>query len=144
MDTDRHGLKNILSPWLGTPYRHATGLAGAGADCLQFVLRVLWESGRIPALPVTPEYPADWHKHQDDGRLLKGLLELLPAYELIARPQDGDLFLFKFGRSVSHVAIFSRGYIWHAVRGIGVVATPWPTVPWSSRLRHQLRIKDEG
>ena len=50
-----------------------------------------------------------------------------------ANPQDGDIIVYNFGKAVAHVAIFSDGFIFHSVSGVGVSRASWTDPMWQRR-----------
>jgi len=89
--------------WLGTPWHHRARVKGAGVDCIQFVIAVFSACGLCPAID-TGDYSRDWMLHRDDELILDGLRQY--AWE-IERPGLGDIVVYRFGRTFSHVGIFS-------------------------------------
>jgi NlpC/P60 family putative phage cell wall peptidase len=136
---DRERLWAELESWLGTPFRHWCGVKGQGVDCIHFVVRVLEATAGVGPLRI-PEYSRDWHRHQDASLLLDGIRRQLPAAEVCGDPEDGDVLLFKFGRTASHSSIFCGGRLWHSVTGAGVVAVSWPDRMWRRRFRAMFRV----
>lgn len=139
----RAALKAELESWLagkGTPYRHWSGVKGRGADCVHFAVRVYETLGATPGPIKIPRYDADWHLHNDAELLLDAVRACGWFDETgIDRPADGDLILFKFGRTESHCAIFFDGNLYQAVSGIGVQRISWHDPLWFKRRRHGFR-----
>jgi NlpC/P60 family putative phage cell wall peptidase len=133
-------LKKVLDSWVGTPYRHLSGVKGMGCDCIHFVVRVLEEIGFVPF--EIPWYPRDWHMHRSDERLMDGIRKQLPHEEIgnLDDPRNGDIALFRFGRAISHAAIYFDDHIYHAVDGIGVVRTHWMEKAWHRRKNLLIRV----
>ena len=104
--------------WLGTPFHHAGRIKGAGADCLMLLAEVYERAGVI--LHVEPPfYVPDWHLHRDAERYIEGLLDYARP---VARPEEGDIALFRFGRTFSHAAIVVEWpRLIHAYWALGVV-----------------------
>jgi cell wall-associated NlpC family hydrolase len=132
-------LKDVLGSWMRTPFRHWTGVKGKGCDCIHFALCVLEEFGFGPFK--IPWYPRDWHLHRQDTRLLDGIRDQL-RIEIgdLNFPSNGDLVLYRFGKSASHSAIYFDDHVYHAVDGIGVIRTSWMDGFWHRRKRVLVRI----
>jgi cell wall-associated NlpC family hydrolase len=99
----------IARSWLGTPYRHAARVKGAGVDCAQILVAVYHEAGLIPDLQIST-YSAQWHMHRSEERYLN--IVLAHAHEIEGPPKPGDVVLWKFARTFSH----------------GAIVTAWPQV----------------
>lgn len=127
-------LQAELDSWLRTPYRHLSGVKGFGCDCIHFVVRV-FENPELGVVPYgsirVPKYNKDWHLHNSDELLYKGLkahpkLEELPmaldeSGNLFADDfMEGDILLLKYGKTMSHGAVYSRGRMYHSMDKIGV------------------------
>lgn len=125
--------------WLGTPYRHAASLRGAGCDCLGLV-RGIWRAlyGTEPE-PVPP-YAPDWAEAQGAETLRdtarRHCREI--AREAYAA---GDLLLFRWrdGVPAKHCGIATGlGRMIHAHDGTSVAEVPLG--PWRARLVHAFRL----
>lgn len=100
--------------WLGTPYHHRARVKGAGVDCAQLLIAVYGDCGLIAADFDVAEYPMDWHMHRNEERYLNHVLEHAHKVDV---PLEGDMALFKFGRTVSHAAIVVEWpFVVHAYR----------------------------
>lgn len=132
-------LGRILESWVGTPFRHGVGVRGMGVDCIYFVTRVMEEMELGPFQ--IPEYSRDWLFHSNEELLLNGILKSINVKSLnLLEPLNGDIILFKFGRTNSHSAIFYKDHLYQAVNGIGVIKLHWLDARWHKRKRHALRI----
>ena len=132
-------LELILHSWLGTPYRHWAGVKGMGTDCIHFVARVLEEIGFGPF--EIPEYSRDWHFHNDIELLFNGIKDRLTVQSVdLNKPLNGDIFLFKFGKTNSHSAIFYNEHLYQAVDKIGVLRLHWLDTKWHKRKQISFRI----
>jgi len=89
--------------WVGTPFRHAARLRGAGADCGGLLLGVYSAVGLLPEGLEVPIYSPEFMKHRGDEWLLD-LVEKY-AHRVDRAPLPGDIVLYRFGRCVSHSAI---------------------------------------
>lgn len=113
----RTEIVNQTMQWLGTPYQHRAKVKGAGVDCAQLLIAVYADCGLIPCDFSVQDYPMDWHLHRDEERYLNHVLA--HAHE-VTEPLDGDIALFKFGRTVSHAAIVTGWpMVVHAYRPAG-------------------------
>lgn len=101
---ERRQVIQAAHEWVGTPYHHAGRVKGAGVDCLTLLAEVYHEAGLIDKIKI-PYYPMDWHLHRDAERYMDGLLSYTRELDLVAKPQPGDVALWKFGRCFSHGAI---------------------------------------
>ena len=138
---NRDRLRDILYEWRNTPYRHACSVKGGGADCIGFVAGVLAETGAAPTVRI-PDYPRDWHIHNDKERLLDGIRSAFNVDQIpVCRPANGDIILYRFGKCASHSAIFCDGYIWHCIINAGVHRLKYYDKKWKKRIKAILRIK---
>lgn len=133
-------LRLVLEEWRGTPFRHWAGVKQVGCDCIHLVARVLEELGLGPFK--LPRYPSDWHLHKEDTRLIDGISNGLNVEKLSehASMLNGDIVLYRFGKSSSHAAIFCDDHVYHAVSGVAVVRTAWNDPYWRRRRKLVLRI----
>jgi cell wall-associated NlpC family hydrolase len=106
--------------WIGTPYHACGDIKGAGVDCGMLLVRVFVDCGL--AAPFDPRpYPIDWHLHRSEEIYLGFVFDR--THE-VARPQPGDVALFKYGRCYSHggiVTIADPVTIVHAFWPLGLV-----------------------
>lgn len=98
----REQIVNEAKSWLRTPYRHKARVKGGGVDCAQLLIAVYSACGLIDPDFAVEDYPMDWHLHRDEERYLNHVLAHAHA---VKTPQQGDVALFRFGRTVSHGAI---------------------------------------
>ena len=135
-------LGQILNEWYGTPYRHWSGVKQGGVDCIHFIVKVLEEVGYVdPGIIKIPWYDRDWHLHNTNELLFDGVLSNLTVLEIpVEKISDGDLFLFQFGKTMSHAGFFFDRKIWHAVAGKGVRRNPWYDRMWYKRIKKILRF----
>jgi cell wall-associated NlpC family hydrolase len=134
-------LEKTLKEWVGTPFKHYCGVKKGGADCIHFVARVLEEFGKGPFK--IPWYPADWHVHNTTELLLEGIisqLEFEPGD--IDDPENGDIVLYKFGKVISHAAIYLNGFIYQSVLKDGVLELQWFDPVWYKRRKMVLRVTE--
>jgi NlpC/P60 family putative phage cell wall peptidase len=134
-------LKAELDRWVGTPYKHAVGAPGRGADCIHLVVGVLEAAWPLSPRPKIPAYPPDWHLHTSEERLLNFVLEQFPVAPVdLEAPMDGDVILFRFGRALSHAGIYCGGRVYHSVCGARVAAMSWKDQTWAKRRRAAFRM----
>jgi len=136
-------LKKVLDSWRHTPYRHWSGVKQRGCDCIHFELGVLNEYEFGPF--TMPRYCRDWHLHNTEELLLtefkkqfvdKGLAEQVS----LSTPENGDLLFFKYGKAVSHVAIYFDKCLYQSIDQIGVEAINWMDRMWHKRKRFNYRL----
>lgn len=119
-DGSRVAVLEEARSWLRTPYHHAARVKGAGVDCGQ-LLALVYEAAGVVGPVVIPEYPRDWHLH-NDGEVFLGILEQFARPASYDVPRPGDVLLFRFGRCLSHSAIVTEWpAIIHAQAGVGVL-----------------------
>ena len=132
-------LKRVLDEWRGTPFRHWAGVKNQGCDCIHFVTKVFEELGLGPFK--IPRYNKDWHLHNMDELLLDGIVSQL-LYDDVGfdSPLNGDLMLFKFGKTNSHSAIYYDDHLYQSINDIGVERIHWMDNRWHKRKRFCFRI----
>lgn len=117
--------------WLGTAYHHHARIQGVGVDCAQLLCAVYEACGVAPH--VEPEYPHDWHLHRSE-ELYIAWLERCGAREVQAPARQGDVALFRFGRTWSHGGIVVEpGMVLHAYLGVGVMLSRLTEDPLDGR-----------
>ena len=111
MDTQaiRSAIVAEAQTWLGTPYHHGGDVKGAGVDCVMLLVKVYQRFFLLPATFDPRPYPMDWHLHRSGERYLAGVLDHGCP---VAKPQPGDIALYRYGRAYSHAGI----------------VTDWPTI----------------
>lgn len=113
-DARRAAALREAATWLGTPYHHMGRVKRAGVDCLTLLAEIYHAAGVIGHVEL-PFYPPDWHLHRDAERYLEGLMRY--ARE-VARPQPGDVAVFRFGRCFAHGAVVTGWpgliHAWHS------------------------------
>lgn len=125
-------LKAFLKDWLGTPYKHYSGVKGLECDCIHLIVRGCEALGIW--LPKIPWYNRDWHLHNKEELLLDGIRKHLRADEFPAEsPINGDIVTYKFGHTRSHAGWFVDGRVYQAIFGIGVQARTWNDEYWFKR-----------
>jgi len=138
-------LKKILDEWLGTPFRHRTGVKGQGADCIHFVAKVYDEMDIIEfALSDVPDYSPDWHLHNTRQKLFEKIISTVPVEQVpIDNLMNGDLVLSHFGKAASHTSVFFDGYLYHAITNIGVIKEEINNSVVTGKLKFALRLLNE-
>jgi NlpC/P60 family putative phage cell wall peptidase len=103
--------------WLGTPWRHASDVKGAGVDCIMLLRAVFNAAGMSIADP--RPYPPDWYLHRGEERCLDGVMTYADE---VTDPRPGDVALYKVYRCYAHAAlVLDWPEVLHAFRGEGVV-----------------------
>lgn len=137
-----HALAKVLNEWEGTPYAHWTGVKQGGCDCIHFVTRVLEELG-VDTWQI-PWYPKDWNLHNSEELLLNGMKADPNFLEVdVDAPEDGDIVLFKFGKTCSHSGFYLDEHVYQAITDIGVERRHWQDPQWYKRRRHAFRVMEE-
>lgn len=142
--TQREAVWAEALTWLHTPYHHHGRIKGAegGVDCLMYLAEVFERCGVIEH--VDPGYyPVDWHLHRSDELYAHGLFKYCALIDhATAKPQMGDVALFKFGRCYSHGAIVGPdGLLLHSYLGRGVILSRATEEPLEGRLVHYMELK---
>ena len=139
---NRKHLKEILDGWIGTPWRHHSGVKGMGCDCIHFVARVFEEMGiLIWRKDLFPHYPRDWHMH-DTRELLAESIEKEAKVEKVGLENlmDGDIILSHYGKAASHAAIIFDGYVYQSVTRIGVMKINFKDKLFQRQMRFAYRL----
>jgi cell wall-associated NlpC family hydrolase len=129
-------LRAELARWRGTPFRHAAAVRGGGVDCIHFVTETLIEIEALPASirRAVPDYPRDWHVHQERELLLENIPTRWFAPVCLDEIRSGDLLIFRFGKCASHAALIFDGNLWHSIVRLGVVTSRADDPFWTGRL----------
>ena len=129
---DREAVVAEARSWIGTSYHHHGRLKGVGVDCAQLLCEVFERMGLIPH--VDPgNYPTDWHMHRGE-ELFSNCLAQHANRRDGERPDLGDVFLFKFGRTFSHGSIYvGNESVVHAYIGRGVEVCRFTEEPLEGR-----------
>jgi cell wall-associated NlpC family hydrolase len=87
--------------WLNTPWHHNANLKGVGVDCALFLYAVYLNCGLIEPTNIEP-YSRDWTFHNNHEKFL----ETVENYaHRVDTPAQGDLIMFKTGKTHSHGGI---------------------------------------
>jgi len=134
-------LKKILDSWIGTPFRHFSGVKGCGCDCIHFIASVFEEVGVQPEGFYIQRYTKDWHLHNSKELLLEGIKAQLRVKHVgLFPPMNGDVYLFQFGKVISHAAIFCDGSLYQSLTDIGVQKLPFFDRNWDKRKKYNFRV----
>lgn len=124
--------------WVGTPWQHQACVKGAGVDCAMLVAGIARNVGLLDEekMKLIPNYPKDWHFHQDFA-LLPHIMEELGCKEKNKKyMRAGDILVFKIGRVPSHLGLLLEDNIFiHAYTGgNNVVVKNSLAAQWTDRL----------
>lgn len=98
---------------------------GRGCDCIGLVAGVLINVGFLrPEEVQLPPYPPDWHMHKERLELLNLLKSRSDMAEATQPLQNGDILLFRYGKSPAHVGFFFDKGVYHTVAGRCVIRSP--------------------
>ena len=117
---ERAAVVEAARAWVGTPYHHMADIKGVGVDCAMLLVRVYCDLGLVEPFDPRP-YTADWMMHRNEERYLGFLLD---RARIVAKPDAGDVILFKIGRCFAHGGIVTKAdplTICHAFMPAGVV-----------------------
>ncbi len=108
--------------WLGTPHINQAKVKGKGVDCGMLLIACLEGAGAIGKDSIKiPPYSNEWHLHHSEEwflRVVEAHCKEVPMEEI----QPGDFLLYKFGRCVSHGAVYvGNGRVIHAMVDHGVI-----------------------
>ena len=133
-------LVQALKDWHGTPWMFNARVKGQGADCSNYVAGVLIDCGARGKI-IVPPHPNWYFIHKEDNRLLDGIINL-GVEENNSSPNDGDLIMFKVGKSIAHIGIYYNKHIYHSLYKLGTSIISWNSRPWQRRKRFVFRLKD--
>lgn len=110
--------------WLGTPHVNQAKVKGKGIDCGMLLIACLEGAGYVEKGAIkVPPYSNEWHLHHSAEWFLK-IVERYCDRIPLEKLQPGDFLLYKFGRCVSHGAVYvGNGYVIHAMVERGVIMT---------------------
>lgn len=126
MATDRHApigdrVVEAVEGWIDTPFRHQGRARGVGVDCIGLAVGVAAELG------VTVRDERDYSRTPEPARMMAALSRHLPR---VAPPEGmrigdaletGDVVLFSWRGSATHVGIFTGDRFVHAYEVAGKV-----------------------
>jgi cell wall-associated NlpC family hydrolase len=119
----------VARSWVGTPYFPRQQKKNVGCDCGSFLAAVFSEAGLISPVELGDyDWTEAWARDGGDeyyNSMLERFAHLIEERVLAA----GDVVQYRVGRGWSHSAIIARwpGDVIHALRRVGVVATPGNT-----------------
>lgn len=110
--------------WEGTPFKDQQCLKGHGVDCAMLAFGVAANLGLVDRAmrKKIGKYSPEWHLHQNESTLIKAMEEFGCEKVNYHDMQPGDIVVFKYHNTVSHLGIIV-GYeedtwqIIHAVKG---------------------------
>ena len=129
--------------WIGTPFRHKTGVKGLGCDCINFVGEVYKSIGAVKKNVKYPDYPKDWHLHQTRSLMFEEI-QKYTDFDIIEDKKDlrdGDLLLFNIGKTAAHAGIYIGGYVYEALSGTSVQKIKLMNSPRRRALVKVIRLK---
>jgi len=104
--------------WIGTPYLHQGRIKGVGVDCAMLLLEVYERVGLVSHLELVEtvtdpgaqiaKYPPDWMLHRGEERYLSIVERFARRLGEGEMPRDGDIALYRWGRTISHGGIVDR------------------------------------
>lgn len=108
--------------WLGTPHVNQAKVKGRGIDCGMLLIACAEGAGWVKEGEVeVPPYSNEWQMHRSDEwflHIMEQYCHEIPLTDI----QPGDFLLYKYGRCVSHGAIYvGNGRVIHAVLEQGVI-----------------------
>lgn len=120
--SDANAIVKEAYTWLGTPHVNQAKVKGKGVDCGMLLIACLEGAGIIGEDSIEiPPYSNEWHLHHGEEwflRVVEAYCEAVPREEI----QPGDFLLYKFGRCVSHGAVYvGNGRVIHAMVERGVI-----------------------
>lgn len=107
--------------WINTPYHHHARVKGAGVDCAHLLCAVFEACELVPAID-PGNYAVDWHLHRSE-EVFSGWLARYATEKVAGEPwQDGDVVLWRYGRTFSHGSIYvGNDQLIHSYTGRGVI-----------------------
>jgi cell wall-associated NlpC family hydrolase len=141
-------LREEAESWVGTPYKHRTGVKGRGVDCIFFVIACLEASGGLQGRIIkAPNYAKDWGLHRGEELLKKELKRQFPVYELNgdfdSQIYSGDIVLYKFGRQSCHAGLYIDGIVYQCLARCGVRDTSYGSPDFKKRVTDVYVIYEE-
>ena len=127
-------LCRVVKLWkdLEVKYEHR-GTTRNGCDCTGLIIGALKELGYLKNYKLRI-YPPDWNLHAfADDHIVE---EVEKVADKIAKPDIGDLVLFRIAKCVAHIGlIIEDGLFIHCFKGSGkcVVSSLWNS-SWSKRI----------
>jgi len=138
-------LKSELDSWLGTPYKHLTGVKKRGCDCIHLVVNSLKavgaDKGRLIRIP---KYAPDWHMHNGRSLLVEGITAQYDCEQVPLDPatlRNGDVILFQWGRHPAHAGIYYNGEVYQALTDLRVEKRVLTDLEFFNRMKIVLRMR---
>lgn len=103
VEYERSGVVFEAADWLGTPFHHGQMLKHVGVDCARLLVGVYTAVGIVEKIGIQ-KYSPNWFLHENESRLEKVLERYCVKIDV---PKDGDIAVFKYGRTASHAGIVS-------------------------------------
>lgn len=134
-------LEAAARSWVGTPFCEGSAVKGAGVCCHRLPAAVYQEAGWWPAVEV-PAGPRAWARAQSRSLIAEwidesGRFESLPVG---AEARPGDLFGYRVGRTVHHLAlVLGGGRLLHVGEGHGTVIVDAMPPVWARRCERHWR-----
>ncbi|RLA02590.1 MAG: hypothetical protein DRQ42_00170 [Gammaproteobacteria bacterium] len=136
-------LSQAIKGWQGTPWMLNARIKHRGADCSNYVAGVLVDSGARNRILIPAH--SDWYfLHTKDDVLVDGTINLGVENGDFNNPKDGDIIMYKVGKSIAHTGIYLKGTVHHSLYGMGVTDMPWLNRKWQKRKRFVFRLKDRS
>lgn len=138
----RKQLYEELESWVGTPYRHHCMMKGKGVDCIHFAVGVLYALNVFDELPPIDYVPEDWALHDTQDLILERVAQYSKTVEMSKKDgyMDGDVFLYRFAQSSSHVSLYCRGQIYHSLTNMKVTRSSVNENMWKSKIMKRFRL----
>ena len=134
-------VKEALS-WCGTRWQHQTCCKGVATDCVGLA-KGIYINLTSKQIEAPSNYSATWHLFKSDEVMYQEAMRYCMDVG-IDNMQEGDLFLFAFGKGPAHhVGIYiGEGNFVHAWADIGKVSISSLDGFWEKHLRYVLRFKE--
>lgn len=102
----RQAIADEAVTWIGTPYRSAGRVKGAGVNCAQFLFVVARNAGVLDVSAPEPKwYTPQLATHSREERLIAYVLAYGAREISEEEIQTGDIVLYKSGLSHGHAAL---------------------------------------
>ena len=130
--------------WYKTPYKHRAMKKQRGCDCIHFVIGLFKPFGILPVNTKTiPEYSRDRHLHNTQSLLSDNFKKYKNFKDVFIDGKkdfmDGDVLLFKVGKTIGHAGVFCNGFVYESIVGSGVRKLTFGNNGWHKRLKKIMR-----